>query len=51
VRHCQATPAVEVRSLDHLKEFLQQDTAIFPDSKQTILHMVAEGNLVGVWGT
>jgi hypothetical protein len=25
VRHCQATPAVEVRSLDQLKEFLQQD--------------------------
>ena len=31
VRHCQATPAVEVRSLDQLKEFLQQDTAIFPE--------------------
>jgi steroid delta-isomerase-like uncharacterized protein len=51
VRHCQATPAVEVRSLDQLKEFLQQDSAIFPDSRQTIVHMVAEGNLVGVWGT
>ena len=33
VRHCQATPAVGVRSLDQLKEFLQQDTAIFPDSQ------------------
>jgi predicted ester cyclase len=51
VRHCQATPAVEVRSLDQLKEFLQQDSAIFPDSRQTIVHMVGEGNLVGVWGT
>src|SRR5262245_32721989 len=49
VRHCQATPAVDVRSLDQLKEFLQQDTAIFPDSRQTIVHMVAEGDLVGVW--
>jgi steroid delta-isomerase-like uncharacterized protein len=51
VRHCQATPAVEIRSLDRLKEFLQQDTAIFPDSRQTIVHMVAEGDLVGVWAT
>jgi steroid delta-isomerase-like uncharacterized protein len=51
IRHCQATPAVEVRNLAQLKEFLRQDTAIFPDSRQTIVHMVAEGNLVGVWGT
>jgi steroid delta-isomerase-like uncharacterized protein len=51
VRHCQATPAIEVHSLDQLKEFLQQDTATFPDSKQTIVHMVAEGALVGVWAT
>jgi steroid delta-isomerase-like uncharacterized protein len=51
VRHCQATPDVKVRSLDQLKEFLQQNTAIFPDSWQTIVEMVAEGNLVGVWGT
>jgi steroid delta-isomerase-like uncharacterized protein len=51
VRHCQATPNVEVRSLNQLKEFLRQDTAIFPDSRQTIVEMVAEGNFVGVWGT
>jgi len=50
VRHCQATPTVEVQNLDQLKRFLQQDTAIFPDSRQTIVEMVAEGNLVGVWG-
>ena len=31
VRHCQATPAVEIRSLISWKEFLHQDTAIFPD--------------------
>jgi steroid delta-isomerase-like uncharacterized protein len=51
VRHCQATAAVEVRSLDQLKEFLKQDTAIFPDSKQTIVHIAAEGAFVGVWAT
>ena len=37
VRHCQATPAVEVRSLKQVKEFLRQDTASFPDSRQTIV--------------
>jgi steroid delta-isomerase-like uncharacterized protein len=51
VRHCQATPAVKIRSLGQLKEFLQQDTATFPDSRQTIMHMVAEDNFVGVWAT
>src|SRR5690349_6481705 len=50
VRHCQATP-IEVRSLDQLKEFLQRDTAIFPDSTQAIAHMAAEGDLVGIWAT
>lgn len=51
VRHCQATPGVNVRSLDQLKEFLRQDTAVFPDSIQTITHLVAEGNLVAAWST
>jgi steroid delta-isomerase-like uncharacterized protein len=51
VRHCQATPGVDVRSLHQLKDFLRQDTAVFPDSTQTITHLVAEGNLVAVWAT
>ncbi len=51
VRHCQATPGADVRSLDHLKEFLRQDTAVFPDSIQTITHLVAEGDCVAVWST
>jgi steroid delta-isomerase-like uncharacterized protein len=50
VRHCQATPG-EIRSLDQLKEFLRQDTAVFPDSIQTITHLVAEGDLVAAWST
>ena len=29
VRHCEATPGVEARSLDQVKEFLRQDTAVF----------------------
>jgi predicted ester cyclase len=51
VRHCQAPPGVNVRSLDQLKEFLRQDTVVFPDSIQTITHLVAEGNLVAAWST
>ena len=51
VRHCQATPGVDVRSLDQLKDFLQQDRDVFPDSIQTIMHLVAEKNLVTVWAT
>ena len=48
VRHCQATPDVKVRSLEAFKEFLRQDTAVFPDSIQTARHIVAEGALVAV---
>lgn len=51
VRHCQATPAVEIRNLAQLKDFLRQDSAIFPDSVQTIMHLVAEGNFVAAWCT
>jgi steroid delta-isomerase-like uncharacterized protein len=51
VRHCEATPGLEARSLDQVKEFLQQDTAVFPDSVQTIKLLVAEGNLVAAWST
>ena len=51
VRHCEATPDVQIRSLDHLKDFLRQDTTIFPDSVQTIRLMVAEKNLVAAWAT
>lgn len=51
VRHCQATPGVDVRSLQAFKAFLRDDTATFPDSVQTLRHVVAEGDLVAVWVT
>jgi predicted ester cyclase len=51
VRHCQATPGIAVRSLQAFKAFLRDDTAAFPDSVQTLTHMVAEGDLVAVWVT
>ena len=51
VRHCDATPSVEARSLDQVKEFLRQDTEVFPDSVQTIQLLLAEDNLVAAWVT
>ena len=47
-RHCQATPNVTVRNLDHFKEFLRQNAAVFPDSIQTLQHVIAEGDMVAV---
>lgn len=51
VRHCQATPEVDVRSLEQFKDFLRQDLAVFPDSISTFTHLLAEGDLVAVWAT
>jgi steroid delta-isomerase-like uncharacterized protein len=51
VRHCEATPGVEVRNLDQVKDFLRQDLAVFPDSVQTPKLLVAEGDLVAAWTT
>ena len=47
---CEATPGIEGRSLGPVKEFLRQDTAVFPDSVQTI-KLLVEGNLVATWTT
>jgi steroid delta-isomerase-like uncharacterized protein len=51
VRHCQATPGVDVRSLQAFKAFVRDDTATFPDSVQTLRHIVADGDFVAVWLT
>jgi predicted ester cyclase len=51
VRHCQATPNLDVRSLAQFKDFLRQDVAVFPDNTQTFTHVVAEGEMVAVWAT
>jgi steroid delta-isomerase-like uncharacterized protein len=51
VRHCQATPDVDVRSREQFIEFLNQDAAVFPDSHQALQHLVAEGDLVAFWAT
>jgi len=46
VRHCQATPDVDVRSREQFIEYLKNDAAVFPDSKQTLQYLVAEGDMV-----
>jgi predicted ester cyclase len=51
LRHCQATPEIDVRSLQEFKDFLRRDAAVFPDSIQTLKHILAEGDLVAVWAT
>jgi steroid delta-isomerase-like uncharacterized protein len=51
IRHCDATPDIEAQGLDQIKRFLAQDTAIFPDSVQTIKLLIAEGNHVAAWAT
>lgn len=51
IRHCQATPQVDVRNLAAFKDFLRQDAAAFPDSTQTLKHLLAEADLVAIWVT
>ncbi len=51
VRHCQATPDVEVRSLQAFKEFLLRDLETVPNPELTVTHLIAEDNLVAFWAT
>ena len=46
-----ATPGVDIRSLKQFKDFLRQNAADFPGCRQTVKHLLAEGNLVAVWAT
>jgi steroid delta-isomerase-like uncharacterized protein len=51
VRHCQATPEWDVRSREQFTEFCRWEAAVFPESRQTLTHLVAEGDLIAVWAT
>jgi len=46
VRHCQATPNLNIRSLDEFKDFLKVDSKTFPDSHITTEILIAEGDMV-----
>lgn len=51
VRHCQATPDVDVRSLAEFKQFLRNDFLSVPDSVITTKFMVSEGDLQAFYCT
>jgi steroid delta-isomerase-like uncharacterized protein len=50
VRHCQATPEVTVNSLDEFIAFIKQWEDAVPNGVQGLDMMVAEGDLVAMWG-
>lgn len=49
VRHCQATPDFNIKSLDEFKEFIRQDRLVCPDQTLEIKKLVAENDLVAFW--
>ncbi len=51
VRHCQATPNLNIRSLNEFKEFLKDDLKTFPDSHITTEMLISEGDLVAGYHT
>jgi steroid delta-isomerase-like uncharacterized protein len=48
-RHSQATPDIDVRSLEDFKAFIRQDRAAVPDQQLVIKKMIAEGDMVAFW--
>ncbi len=46
VRHCQATPGVEVRNRAQFINYLKADADVFPDSRQNLQTVVAQGDMV-----
>jgi len=51
VRHCQATPDVEVKCIEDFKRFLNNDFEGIPDSVVGINWLVAEGDKVAFYCT
>jgi len=49
VRHCPATPDVNVRSLEDMVAFLEEDLRGVPDATIALKTLVAEGELMGFW--
>jgi predicted ester cyclase len=49
VRHCQATPELDIRTRDQFKEYMRKDASVFPDARVTIQHIIAEGDFVAIW--
>jgi predicted ester cyclase len=49
IPHCQATPWVQIRSIDDFKRFLQEDWASVPDGHITPVLLIAEGGYVALY--
>ena len=45
VRHCQATPGVIVQNREQFIEYLKADAVVFPDSRQNLQTVVAQGDM------
>jgi len=50
-RHCQATPEVQIKSLEEMTKFVKIWYTSFPDAKMETKLTAAENDLVAVWGT
>jgi steroid delta-isomerase-like uncharacterized protein len=51
VRHCEATPEINVTSSEEFKQFYRETEKTFPDQRMTLDVLVAEGDRVAFWGT
>jgi len=51
VRHCEATPEVNVTSREDFKEFYRATARTIPDQRMTLDTLVAEGDYVAFWGS
>jgi len=51
VRHCQATPDLNINTRDEFRAFMVADAKTFPDSKVTIQQLIAENDRVAIWAT
>lgn len=51
VRHCQATPDVEITNLEAFKEYLKREAETIPNAEITIIHLLAEDNFVAFFAS
>lgn len=50
VRHCEATPEVNVTTREEFKQFYRDTAQTFPDQRMTLELAVAEGDHEAFWG-
>jgi len=50
-RHCQATPDIKIETLAEFSDMIKYWMQAFPDGKQGVDMLIAEGDLVAFYGT